>query len=110
LDWSRGWQLALQGLTKTLQQISGLGERGAADLLHRLENPLPWLLPGHPWTWHLPDSRLWCHLPQYCSIGTVKAAICDPLPEASGGIVHAVIEPPAASLHGGYHQAVPMTR
>jgi hypothetical protein len=33
LDWSRGRQLALRGLTKTLQQISGVGEQGAADLL-----------------------------------------------------------------------------
>jgi len=56
-----------------------------------------------PRTWHLPIGRLGRHLPQHCQIGTVKAPIRDLLPVAGGGVVHRVIEPPAASLPRGYH-------
>jgi hypothetical protein len=96
LDWSRGRQLALRGLTKTLQHISGVGEQGAADLLHRLGNPLPWLLPRRPWTRHLPIGWFGCHLPQHCPVGAIEAAVCDLFPVAAGGIIHGVMKPPVA--------------
>jgi len=37
-------------------------------------------------------------------VGAVEATIRDLLPVAADGIVHGVIEPPAASLPRSYHQ------
>jgi len=58
----------------------------------------------------LPVGRLGRHLPQHCPVGAVEALISDLLLVAAGGIVHGVIEPPAASLLRGYHQGEPLPR
>ena len=70
--------------------------------------PKVWLPIRRPGPRHLPVGRLGHYLPQHCQVGTVEAAIRDLLPVAADGIVHAVIEPPAASLCRGYHQGEPL--
>jgi len=61
-----------------------------------------------PGSRHLPVGRLGRHLAQDLPVGTVEAPIRDLLPMSAGGIVHGVIEPPAASLPRGYHQGEPL--
>jgi len=78
---------------------------------HVVAEPYPavvWLPISRPRTRHLPVGRLGRHLPQHCPIGAVEAPIRDLLPVAASGIVHGVIEPPAASLLRGYHRGEPL--
>jgi hypothetical protein len=58
--------------------------------------PRAWLATRRPRSWHLSVSWLGRYLPQCCPVGAIKAAICDLLPVAAGGIIHAVIETPVA--------------
>jgi hypothetical protein len=55
-----------------------------------------WLPTRRPWTRHLGVGWFWCHLPQHCPIGAVKAAICDQLPVAAGGVIHGAMVPTMA--------------